>query len=100
MILVTMRMKVIAEKRLELSQAIVSLTGSLRKNKGCRSCDFYQSLENENELCLIEEWDTRKNFKAHLKSEHFKVLRGAMCLLEEPFDGMLHTVFDSQEWVE
>ena len=100
MILVIMRMKVISEKRLELSQAIVSLTDSIRAKKGCRSCDFCQSLENENELCLIEEWDTLENFKAHLKSELFKVLRGAMNLLEEPCNGMFYTVLHSEGIVE
>ena len=80
MILVIMRMKVSSKKRSELSQAIVSLTGSIRAKKGCRSCDFCQSLQNENELCLIEEWDTRKDLMAHLKSEHFRVLLGAMNL--------------------
>ena len=29
----------------------------------------------------------------HLKSEHFKVLRGAMSLLSEPYEMMFHTVF-------
>jgi len=96
MILVIMRMKVISEKRLELSQAIVSLTDSIRAKKGCRSCDFCQSLENENGLCLIEEWDTLENFKAHLNSELFKVVRGAMNLLEEPCDGMYYTVLHSE----
>jgi quinol monooxygenase YgiN len=92
MILVIMRMKVISEKRLELSQAIVSLNHAMRTKKGCRRCDFLQSLENENELCLIEEWDTPEDFRAHLKSEHFKVLRGAMNLLQEPCEMIFHTV--------
>ncbi|MBN1665277.1 MAG: antibiotic biosynthesis monooxygenase [Deltaproteobacteria bacterium] len=93
-------MKVIPEKRLELSQAIVSLTDSIRAMKGCRSCDFCQSLENENELCLIEEWDTIENFRAYLKSELFKVLRGAMNLLEEPCDGMFYSVLHLEGIVE
>jgi len=50
MILVTIRMKVVAEKRKELSQPVVSLIGSLRAEKGCRRGDFYRSMENENEL--------------------------------------------------
>jgi quinol monooxygenase YgiN len=57
-------------------------------------------LENENELCLIEEWDTPEDFRAHLKSEHFKVLRGAMNLLEEPCDGTFYTVLHSEAMVE
>jgi len=97
MILVIMRMKVPSKKRSELSQAIVSLTGTIRAKKGCRSCDFCQSLQNENELCLIEEWDTLEDLNSHLDSEHFKVLRGAMNLLKEPYEMTFHTVFHTAE---
>ena len=100
MILVIMRMKVIHRKRAELFDAIVSLTGFIRVKKGCRSCDFCQSLQNENELCLIEEWDTPEDFRAHLESEHFKVLRGAMNLLEEPCEGTSYTVLHSEGMTE
>ena len=58
-----------------------------------------QSLQNENELCLIEEWDTPEDFRAHLKSEHFKVLRGAMNLLQEPCDQTFYTVLHSEAMV-
>jgi quinol monooxygenase YgiN len=49
MILVIIRMKVLAEKRKELSQTIASLIGSLRTEKGGRRWDFYQTMENEKE---------------------------------------------------
>ncbi len=93
MILVIMRMKVLAEKRKELSQTIASLIGSLRREKGCRRCDFCQNMEDENELSLLEEWDTQGNLNGHLRSERFRVLRGAMNLLKEPYEMMFHTVF-------
>jgi quinol monooxygenase YgiN len=92
MILVIIRMKVLAEKRKELSQTIQSLISSLRTEKGCRRCDFYRSMEDENVLCILEEWDTRQNLKNHLKSELFGVLRGAMNLLQEPYEMMAQTV--------
>jgi len=92
MILVIIRMKVLAEKRKELSQTIASLIGSLRTEKGCRRCDFCQNIEDENELCILEEWDTRENLNSHLKSERFRVLRGAMSLLQEPYEMMVYTV--------
>jgi quinol monooxygenase YgiN len=85
-------MKVFAEKRKELSQTIVSLIDSLRKEEGCRRCDFFQSMEDENALSIFEEWDTRENLNSHLKSERFRVLRGAMNLLREPCEMMVHTV--------
>jgi len=92
MILVAIRTKVLAEKRKELSQTIASLIGSLRTEKGCLRCDFCQNIEDENELCIIEEWDTRENLNSHLKSERFKVLRGAMSLLQKPYELTVYTV--------
>jgi quinol monooxygenase YgiN len=97
MILVIIRMKVLSEKRMELSQTIVSLTGSIRTENGCERCDFYQSTEDENKLCLLEEWDTQENLKNYLKSGGFRVLRGAMNLLKEPYEMMFHTVFHPAE---
>jgi quinol monooxygenase YgiN len=85
-------MKVPPEKRKELSQTIVSLIGSLRTVKGCLRCDLCQGMENEDELRILQEWDTRKNFNSHLKSELFKVLRGAMNLLIEPCEMIVHSV--------
>src|SRR5512136_979900 len=93
MILVIIRMRVLAEKRKELSQTIASLIGSIRTEKGCQRCDFCQSAEDENQLCLLEEWDTKESLKSHLRSGHFSVLRGAMNLLKEPYEMMFHTIF-------
>jgi quinol monooxygenase YgiN len=75
-----------------VSQRISSLIGFLRMEKGCRRYDFCQSMEDENELSLLEEWDTQENLKSHLKSEWFIILRGAMNLLQEPYEMMFHAV--------
>ena len=93
MILLTIRMNVRSEKRMELSQTIASLSSSIRMEKGCNRCDFCQSTEDENRFFLLEEWDTQENLMTHLKSEHFKVIRGAMNLLQEPYERMFYTVF-------
>ena len=90
MVLVIIRMKVLSEKRKELSQTIASLIGGIRSEKGCRRCDFFQSMEDENELCLLEEWDTQENLNEHLKSGRFAILRGAMNLLQEPWEMIFH----------
>ena len=93
MILVILRMRVRPEKFVELMQTIASLSGYIVMEKGCECCDFCRSIEDENQLFLLEEWDTEENLMTHLKSEHFKVLRGAMSLLEEPYLMTLHSVF-------
>jgi quinol monooxygenase YgiN len=41
-------------------------------------------MEDENVFCLLQEWDTRKDFEKHCESENYKVLHGAMLLLDEP----------------
>jgi quinol monooxygenase YgiN len=99
-ILAIIRMKVLAEKRKELAQTILSLIGCIRAEKGYLRCDFYQSLENENELCIFEIWDSRKNFNSHMKSERFHVFRGAMNLLQEPYEMIVHTVAAGKDRLE
>jgi quinol monooxygenase YgiN len=100
MILVIIRMKALSEKRMELSQTMTSLSGSIRMEKGCRRCDFCQSIEDGKRLFLLEEWDTRKNLMTHLKLGHYKVLRGAMSLLAEPYEMMFHTDFHPERMEE
>lgn len=93
MITVIIRINVSSEKRNELSQAIASLNRGIRMERGCLRSDIFQSVEDENVLCLLEEWATQADLKSHMKSERFKVLRGAMSLLKEPCKMMFHTAF-------
>jgi len=86
MIQVILRMNVLSEKRLELSQTIASLLGPIRAEQGCGGCDAWNNIENENTLCLLQTWDCRENLENHLHAGHFKVLRGAMNLLSEPYE--------------
>jgi quinol monooxygenase YgiN len=91
--LLIIRLHVLSQKSKELSQTIASLSLSTRMEKGCQRCDFCRSIEDENRFFLLEEWDTQENLKNHMKSEHFKIIRGAMNLLQEPYEVMFHTVF-------
>jgi quinol monooxygenase YgiN len=93
MIVAIIRMDVLPDKRMELSQTIASLSGSIKQEKGCKRYDFCHSIEDENKLFILEEWDTQENLMAHLKSEHFRVLRGAMNFLHEPYERTFLTVF-------
>jgi quinol monooxygenase YgiN len=93
MIMAIIRMNVLSEKRMEFSQTIASLSGSIRLEKGCKRCDFCRSVEDENKLFIFEEWDTQENLMTHLKSEHFRVLRGAMNFLQAPYERTFLTVF-------
>ena len=84
-------MNVLSAKRIELLQTMDSLIGHIRDDRGCTSCNFCQSMENENVLFLISKWDTPKNLKSHMESKHFSVIRGMMNLLKEPYEIMYYT---------
>jgi quinol monooxygenase YgiN len=85
-------MNVFPEKRIELSQTIHSLSVSTRLQKGCRRWNFCQSVEDENILFLLEEWDNQKDLMTHMKSDNFKVIRGTRNVLQEPYETMFYTV--------
>ena len=91
MILTTIRMKVLPEKRNELHQTLVSLIGRTRTQKGCGRCDFCVSAKDGNEFYLFGEWETREALASHLESNLFKVLLGARTLLKNPREMKLYT---------
>jgi quinol monooxygenase YgiN len=97
MILVIIRIKALPGKRTELLQTFSSLIGSIRADKGCNRCDVCQSIEDENEILVLEGWDSQENLNLHLKSGRFRVIRGTTSLLQEPFKIMFHTTFHPKE---
>lgn len=86
------QIKVLHEKRLELSQTVSSLIPIIRSEHGCRSCKFFQSVESENEFILLEEWECGDDLKDHMRSASFKVLKGVLNLSEEPHGMHVFTV--------
>ena len=97
MILVIIRLKALPGKRNELLQTFTALIGSIRTDKGCNRCDVCQSIEDENEILVLEEWDSQENLNLHLKSGRFRVIRGTTSLLQEPFKIIFHTTFHLKE---
>jgi quinol monooxygenase YgiN len=91
MVLMTIRMKVLQEKRKELMQALESLANSIKVQKGCKRCEICVSADDQNEFYLIGEWENQTELDVHLRSELFKVLMGAMNLLKKPHEMRLYT---------
>lgn len=59
---------------------------------GCQRCDFCQSIVDDNIFFFIEEWENMENFINHLKSDYFKILKGVMNLLKEPYEKKFYAV--------
>jgi len=95
MLISTVRIRVASDNRKEMIQTLMSLLGRTRQTKGFRCGHFYQDLEDEHVLTLVEEWETLRDLKSHLRSESFGVLLGAVNLLgqsrEFAFSVVSHT---------
>jgi quinol monooxygenase YgiN len=83
MIIVRVTMNALPMKRKELLQTIEAMSASMRKEKGCLSHHLYEDMEDENVLCLLEEWESQEDLENYLKSDRFAALLGAMDLLCE-----------------
>ena len=92
MILVSIKINVRSTKQRELAQTVCALAVRVRTEVGCISSESYREVENENALCVLEEWATQADLDAHLVSDNFRVLCGAIQLLNGPTEMRFHTV--------
>jgi len=84
LVIIFFRSIVQPEKRRELSQTLLSRIEHVRKGQGCLQANVHQDAENEDRFLVIEAWDTQKDADEYLKSDIFKVLLGAACLMQRP----------------
>ena len=49
---------------------------AIRAENGCIKYDYYLSEKNENELLLIEQWETKQHQQTHITQPHMAQLRG------------------------
>ena len=48
---------------------------AIRTEEGCLRYDYYLSCQNEDEILLLEAWDTDEHQRIHMEQEHMKRLR-------------------------
>jgi quinol monooxygenase YgiN len=96
MIVVKTRMNSLPEKRKEVLQTLSSMTEAIRQEKGCRSYQVFQDIEDKNVFCLVQEWETREDLEHHMRSDRFSVLLGTNILLNEHQEILIHTVLHTE----
>jgi len=97
MYLIIVRTKMRPEKRTEMLQTIASLVNSTRTIEGCSTFDSSCNLNDQSELILFGEWETQEALDGYLQSELFKVLLGAMDLLERSHQITFYTRLPSPQ---
>lgn len=92
MLIVTIRMAVLPNKKRELLQALVGLAGAMRTEKGYISHHICQDIENENIIYIWESWHSRKDLDNHWRDDRFSALLGSSHLLESTIELQVQAV--------
>ena len=96
MIIAKIMMNALPEKRKEVLQTLLSMIKGIRQEKGCRSYQVFQDIEDENAFSLVQVWETRENLEHHMRSDRFSVLLGINILLNKKQDIQIHTVLHTE----
>jgi quinol monooxygenase YgiN len=96
MIIAKIIMNVLPEKRKEVLQTLLSMIKGIRREKGCRSYQVFQDIEDENAFSLVQEWETREDLEHHIRSDRFSVLLGSNILLAKKQAIQIHTVLHTE----
>lgn len=92
MVQASIRISVPLEKLKEVLQTFKAILGPIRSEPGCVSCRCYIDAEAENNICFLEEWQGDADLEAHLRSDHFGVLIGAIDLFVEDPEVRFQTI--------
>jgi quinol monooxygenase YgiN len=87
-----MRMKVSPGSRAAAVRTIAAMTGLTRSKSGCLACDLYSHVDKDDELQLVEKWDSVESLKRHIGSEQYGFLVEALELAIERPEVEFHTV--------
>ena len=61
-------------KEAELKKALTSLVAPTRQEKGCLNYDLHVSAEDPTKFLFHENWTSKADLDAHLKSAHVQVV--------------------------
>lgn len=78
MIIVTLHLRVSPGKRWDMLKTIHSLIGPTSVQSGCLHCSFYSDTRNDDELVLLEKWETLMDLEKHIRSDEFRKVITAM----------------------
>lgn len=71
------------QKRTEFLQTMNSLILTAPPEEGCTKRAVYQRHNDENAYCYVQTWDAKEKLEAHVRTDRFKALLGAMQVLGE-----------------
>lgn len=78
MIVGTIRILPPPSRRAEVLEVLRAVQGPVLAQPGCASCHVYEEEGPQPAVVLIERWQTEAGFEAHLRSETYRRILGAV----------------------
>ena len=96
MIQTVLKIKIFQPRLDELIRALKSLMVSARAEHGLMDCKLYQQVENQTELCYVEDWQTADDLETQIRSNRYTRLLALMETAAELPSLEFHTVSRTQ----
>jgi quinol monooxygenase YgiN len=84
MIVGTLRLHPASERVAEVLEVFRAVQGPVRAQPGCLSCHIYEERGSDGAVVLVERWESRAALEAHLRSEAYRRVLGAIELAGAP----------------
>jgi quinol monooxygenase YgiN len=86
MIVGTLRILPAPDRRAEILEVFRAIQGPVLAQPGCIACHIYEEQGPEQAVVLVERWESQSALEAHLRSESYRRILGAVELSGAPPD--------------
>jgi quinol monooxygenase YgiN len=80
----TLRILPAPHRRAEVLEVFRAIQGPVRAQPGCIACHIYEEQDPERAVVLVERWESQAALEAHLRSESYRRILGAIELSGGP----------------
>jgi quinol monooxygenase YgiN len=80
----TIRLLPPPDRRGAVLEVLRSIQGPVRAQSGCAACEIYAEQGPEPAIVLVERWESESELEAHLRSENYRRILGAIELSGGP----------------
>lgn len=102
MVVGILRIPVAPNRHAEVLEVLNSVRGRVLAQPGCKAYRIYEEQGVDSAVVLVERWESRAEFEAHVRSQTYRSILGAMELSGGPPEWSCEAVSSSEgmEFVE
>ena len=78
MIVGTLKIQPAPDRRAEILEVLRAIQGPVLAQPGCVACHIYEEQGGEQSIVLVERWESQSALEAHLRSEAYRRVLGAV----------------------